>query len=370
MTSETLTSYLKLLACDGIGVMTARKLLEISKDVTKLFAADNLNFFREFNIAKSIQDIILKFDRHKLIEDELEFIKRNEIKCVGILCDDYPTLLKECIDAPILLFYKGDLTLLNNKCLAIVGTRKVTSYGKETTVKLMEYLKSYKITIVSGMAYGIDIAVYHEARKCKLATVGVMGTSFKKLYPATHKNYYNDLFENGLVVTEYAVFNTLVPELFTRRNRIIAGLCNATIVIESAEKGGSLATALFANDYARDVFAVPGKITDEFSKGCLRLIYENRAQILYDFQHLLTDLNWQAQDEQKKPNEVKRELNLDDFTTLQQTILKILLNESVHIDELALQTQLSMSLLNAELMMLELNGVVVGLPGKFFKICQ
>lgn len=368
MDSLTLTSYLKLLACDGVGVLSARKLLDLSKDVNSLFNVGNKQFFEDFNIPKSIQNALLQFDKNDVIKEELKFIEKNTIQCVGILDDEYPQLLKECVDAPILLFYKGDLSLLNNNCLAIVGTRKISAYGKEVTAKLMEHLQPYKPTIVSGMAYGVDIAAYHEARKFNLPVVGIMGTSFKKLYPAMHKNFYNDLFNNGLIITEYAGFNTLVPELFTRRNRIIAGLCSATVVIESAETGGSLSTAYFANDYGREVYAVPGKITDDFSKGCLRLIHENRAQLLYNFDHLIADLNWNTSAEPKKQAEVKIKINLNDFTDLQQIILKTLQTEPLHIDDLALQTQLSMPILNAELMMLELNGTVVGLPGKIFKV--
>ncbi|SEH61603.1 DNA processing protein [Paenimyroides aquimaris] len=367
MNHQTLTSYLKLLACDGIGVLNARKLLDVFKDVNAIFDPGNQKIFEEFSVSKTIQKAILNFDKDKIVATELQFIQNNDIQWVGILDNAYPELLKECTDAPILLFYKGNLELLNNNCLAVVGTRKISSYGKDTVTGLMDFLQQYQPTIVSGMAYGVDITVYHEARKLNIPTVGIMGTSFKKLYPAAHRNFYNDLFENGLVLTEYAGFNTLAPELFTRRNRIIAGLCSATIVVESAETGGSLSTAYFANDYAREVYAVPGKITDPYSKGCLRLIHENRAQLLYNFEHLATDLNWNLS-ELKEKAEIKKEINLNDFSALQQTILKSLQKQPLHIDELAVQTHLDMSVLNAELMMLELNGIVMGLPGKIFKV--
>ncbi|WLD23978.1 DNA-processing protein DprA [Flavobacterium dauae] len=367
MNHQTLTSYLKLLACDGIGVLNARKLLELFNDVNAVFDTGNQKIFEDFSISKAVQKTILNFNKQEIIETEIQFIKQNNIQYVGILEDDYPKLLKECTDAPILLFYKGNLNLLDNHCLAVVGTRKISDYGKETVASLMSFLQQYHPTIVSGMAYGVDIAAYHEAKKFNLPTVGIMGTSFKKLYPAIHRNFYNDLFENGLVMTEYAGFNTLAPELFTRRNRIIAGLCSATIVVESAETGGSLSTAYFASDYAREVYAVPGKITDVYSKGCLRLIHENRAQLLYNFEHLATDLNWSLSLEPEEKSEPKKEINLNDFSALQQTILKTLQNKPLHIDELAVQTNLDMSVLNAELMMLELNEIIVGLPGKIFK---
>jgi len=367
MNHQTLTSYLKLLACDGIGVLNARKLLDAFKDVNAVFNLGNQKIFEDFSVSKTIQKAILNFDKDKIVDTELQFIQDNNIKWLGILDDSYPKLLKECTDAPILLFYKGNLKLLDNNCLAVVGTRKISSYGKETVASLINFLQQYQPTIVSGMAYGVDIAAYQEARKLNIPTVAIMGTSFKKLYPAVHRNFYNDLFENGLVLTEYAGFNTLAPELFTRRNRIIAGLCSATIVVESAETGGSLSTAYFANDYAREVYAVPGKITDSYSKGCLRLIHENRAQVFYNFEHLATDLNWNLS-EPKEKTEIKKEINLNDYSVLQQTILKRLQNQPMHIDELAVQTHLDMSVLNAELMMLEVNGIILGVPGKIYKL--
>lgn len=365
---DTLTAYLKLLACDGVGVLNARKILDAFNSVEAVFDNTKPTIFADFNLPKNIENALKNFDKHEIIQAEINFILKNNIQSVGILDDDYPTLLKECVDAPIILFYKGNLQLLNNRCLAIVGTRKISTYGNEITTQLIEHLQPYNPTIVSGMAYGVDIAAYFQARKHNLPTVGIMGTSFKKLYPSVHKKYYEDLFKNGLIITEYAGFNTLVPELFTRRNRIIAGLCSATVVVESAETGGSLSTAYFAIDYGREVYAVPGKITDEFSKGCLRLIHENRAQLLFKFNDLVDDLNWNDTILSKKTTEVKIEINWNDFSVLQQTILKSLQKQPLHIDELALETQLSMPVLNAELMMLELNGIVVGLPGKMFKM--
>lgn len=366
MNAQTLTSYLKLLATDGIGVLTARKFLDLLQDVDAVFKAENKPLFADFNIPLAIQNALLNFNKHHIVQEEVTFMEKNNIQSVGILDDDYPKLLKECADAPIILFYKGNLSLLHAKCLAIVGTRKISSYGKEVTSGLLSFLKPHKPTVVSGMAYGVDIEVYHNARKYNIPAVGVMGTSFKKIYPSAHKDFYIDLFANGLIITEYAGFNTLVPELFTRRNRIIAGLCSATVVVESAETGGSLSTAYFANDYGREVYAIPGKITDTYSKGCLRLIHENRAQLLYNFDYLLNDLSWNTAT--AKETTVKKEINLNEFSADQQNILKCLLKESLHIDELALQTELSMAVLNAELMMLELDGIVLGLPGKMFQL--
>lgn len=368
MKEKTLTAYLKLLACEGIGVLNARKLIEHFGSVVAVFD-ENQSFDSIKNpvLEKKLKASIVALN-HKLIEEELRFISDNKIKVVGLLDQDYPRLLKECPDAPIVLFYKGDLTLLNRKSIAIVGTRKLTPHGKKVMEDFIERIASYQPTLVSGMAYGVDVNVYHQAKRNNLPSVAVMGTSFKKYYPKSHTRYYHDLEENGLILSEYAGFNKLAPELFLRRNRIIAGLTKATIIIESAEKGGSLSTAFFANDYDRDVYAIPGRINDEFSKGCLRLIQQNRAQLLFDIEPMLYDLGWVSSGKVVVKNSPKRVLNLDTFSPTEQMILKCLEKGSQHIDDLAFETGLDMSVLNAELMMLELNAITEALPGKMFQL--
>jgi len=369
MEIQTLTSYLKLLACDGLGVLNTRRLLDLCKNVNDVFEEDCLSKFSDEEISISTKRILLGFDRLDIVQKEIDFITASDIKCVGVLDPHYPMLLKECVDAPILLFYKGNLNLLNQICIDVVGTRKITNYGKEVTEKFINSVSNYKPCIVSGMAYGVDVFSYQMARKFNVSTVAVMGTSFKRWYPSAHKFFFNDLIDNGLVVSEYAGFNKLVPELFIRRNRVIAGLCKATVVIESAEAGGAMSTAYFACDYDRDVYAIPGKITDEFSMGCLKLIRENKAQVLYNFNDFIEDLNWNvANIETIVPNE--RSADFSSFSVNQQLILRCLENYDLHIDELALQTNLDMSVLNAELMILELDSIVKGLQGKIFRLLK
>ena len=368
MENRTLTSYLKLIACEGLGVLKARQLLEIAHNVDLIFEADYIYSFTNEEIPLGVKNALLNFDHHTLVAQEIKFIKENHIQWVGILDADYPKMLKECIDAPIVLFYKGNLSLANHECLAIVGSRKMTGYGKEMIQYLTEAIATFEPTIVSGMAYGVDVSSYHEAVKNKLPFIAVMGTSFKTYYPSSHKKYYNYLIDNGLILTEYAGFNTHVPELFTRRNRIIAGLCKTTVVVESALKGGSLSTAYFANEYNREVYAFPGRVHDVFSAGCLKLIRENRAHVLYNIPDLIEDLNWNTKPEELINTPIKRQINFDDYTDIQQLILRCLENNELHIDDLALQTNLDMSVLNAELLILELDGVVKGLQGKRFQL--
>src|SRR5690554_2249545 len=368
METQTLTSYLKLLALDGIGVLNARKIAEHFKSVDAVFDENqSIDSLENPALKKRLETAIHSLNV-KVIEEELLFMRENQIKAVGILDDDYPKILKECADAPIVLFYKGDLSLLDRVSIAIVGTRKITAYGKSTMEKFIDEIKPYAPTLISGMAYGVDVNVYHLAQKNELPAVVVMGTSFKKYYPKAHTKYYHDLEQNGLILTEYAGFNTLVPELFLRRNRIIAGLTQATVVIESAEKGGSLSTAFFANDYGREVYAIPGRITDEFSKGCLRLIQQNRAQLLFDIEPFLSDLGWKRSEKTRSKDNVQISVNLESFSETEQKIMKCLQKGILHIDDLAFETQMDMAVLNAELMMLELNGFIEGLPGKMFQL--
>jgi|SRR5690554_5581757 len=368
MKTETLTSYLKLLALDGIGVLNARKIAEHFKSIDDIFEKNQSFDSLENPVIKKRLEVAISSLNTKMIEEELRFMKENHIKAVGILEPDYPQLLKECVDAPIVLFYKGNLSLLDRVSIAIVGTRKITAYGKSVMENFIDEIKPFVPTLISGMAYGVDVNVYHLARKNELPTVAVMGTSFKKYYPKSHSKYYQDLEHNGLILTEYAGFNVLAPELFLRRNRIIAGLTQATVVIESAEKGGSLSTAFFANDYGREVYAIPGRITDEFSKGCLRLIQQNRAQLMFDVESLLSDLGWKRSGKTISKNTVQTSLSLESFSETEQKILKILKKGTIHIDDLAFETQMDMAVLNAELMMLELNGFIEGLPGKMFQL--
>lgn len=368
MDTETLTSYLNLLVCEGVGVLNARRLLDAYGDVNRIFR-DKEPAVQELRLlVKIVRDSANKPENRQIVQNEIRFIRDGGICCTGILESDYPRLLKECPDAPIMLFYKGDLSLLNRPSLAVVGTRKMTVYGKEMVIELIKNIKPFGPVVVSGMAYGVDIAVYHEGRKQGLPVIGVMGTGFQVLYPEAHKKYYEDLFRNGLILTEYANFNILSPELFVRRNRIVAGLGQGTVVIESAEKGGSLSTAFFARDYGREVYAVPGKITDVMSKGCLQLIQENKAQLLYDFELFAQDLNWSREEPDLQKQEAFSFSELSGFTATQELIIKSLQHAVLHIDELALRSGLDMQVLNAELMMLELQNVVIGLPGKMFRI--
>ena len=198
-------------------------------------------------------------------QQELDFIRNNNIEVLSFQDEDYPDRLKHCIDGPVLLFSAGNINLKNRKIISIVGTRQITSYGIEFCRKLIEDLAPLDPIIVSGFAYGVDIVAHQLAMEFNLQTIGVLAHGLNQIYPKTHKKYMSKMEQNGGFMTEFWSTSNPDKENFVRRNRIVAGMTEATIVIESADRGGSLITANMANDYNRDVFAVPGRTTDKYS---------------------------------------------------------------------------------------------------------
>ena len=214
----------------------------------------------------------------KKLKKELKFIKNNDIDCLLFTDDEYPDKLKHCIDGPILIFKSGNIDLKQQRIISIVGTRKITTSGIAFCEKLIEQLAEFNPLIVSGFAYGTDITAQKAAMKHNLQTVGCLAHGLNQVYPKVHKKYVAEVEKHGGFLTEFWSTSSPERENFLKRNRIIAGLSEATIVIESAEKGGSLVTADIANSYNREVFAVPGRTTDSQSVGCNNLIKYQKAQ--------------------------------------------------------------------------------------------
>ena len=213
-------------------------------------------------------------------ESELQHIETNKIEYTYFQDKNYPERLKQCLDGPILFFQKGNIDIQNKKLISIVGTRNATTYGISFCEKLLEDLAPLQPVIISGFAYGIDITAQKKAMELGLQTIGCLAHGFNQMYPKTHKKYVSKIEENGGFMTEFWSDDAFDRTNFLKRNRIIAGLSEATIVIESAEKGGSLVTADIANSYNREVFAVPGRINDLQSQGCNNLIKTQQAQLL------------------------------------------------------------------------------------------
>ncbi len=297
--------------------------------------------------------------------------KEAEKRSVNILCytqAGYPYRLKQIADAPNILYYKGTADLQQKHCLAIVGTRKASAYGRAITEQFLQAWAPYQPIIVSGLAYGIDVAAHRTALNLGLPTIGVMASGIDIVYPPAHQKYAQEMLHQGGLLTEHPFGVKPDAFHFPSRNRIIAGMSQATVVIEAAEKGGALITAHLARDYDREVFAVPGSLQNEVSAGCHQIIRQQIAQILYKPEQLIEDLNWKLQGEGPSYSE-------PDFSELnenQKTVANVLRTqpEGIHIDTLVHKCGLPYSEIPALLLELEFTGWVRALPGKKYQLVR
>lgn len=297
-------------------------------------------------------------------ERELNFIEKYKIGYYYYRDENYPTLLKNCEDGPIVLFTKGNVNF-NKKNIAIVGTRKATHYGKNIVRDLIAQLAEYDVQIVSGLAYGIDIEAHKVSLSNDVSTLAVLGHGLDLIYPAAHKNVAKSMLEKGGLITEFVSKSPGDTSNFPKRNRVVAGLCEATIVIESAISGGSLITANLANEYNRDVFAFPGNIDQEFSKGCNDLIQRSKAHLITGASDLIKIMGWE---EKEKPvtfqTALFAELNEDEDKIV--TVIRD--KENIDVDNLSFLAGMTSSVLSMHLFNLELKGLIRSLPGKRYSL--
>ena len=303
-------------------------------------------------------------------EKEIKFIEKHQLTALLYYDKQYPKRLLHCADAPIVLYAKGNFDFNKERFVNIIGTRHATEQGKEITENLVAELSKYKVNLVSGLAYGIDICAHLAALKYDMQNIAVLAHGLDRLYPAQHKNIAVKLQQNGALVSDYLSETMPDRQNFPDRNRIVAGMTDATIVIESAATGGALITAEIANTYNRDVFAFPGRIADEYSKGCLKLIKEHKAQLVTSAHDIVNSMSWDTSKDEKKKHSVQPMLFVELSTTEQQICDVLIQHEKLHIDTLMLEAQLPMSTLSGALLQLEMQGVVSVLPGKQYKIMQ
>jgi len=350
---------------NGIGSMNAKKLLAYVGSVEGIFKEKKQNLLKIPGIGNQLADEIENKEIFKKVEEELKFIDKHQITTYFYLDKDYPQRLKQCEDSPILLFFKGTANLNHSKILSIVGTRKATQYGLENCKNLISDLveNGHKIIIVSGLAYGIDITAHKNALKLEQETVAVLGHGLNMLYPAAHKKIAKDIAKQGGLLTELPTSAVLDPGHFVKRNRIIAGLADATIVVESANKGGSLITAQIANSYNRDVFAYPGRIGDKYSEGCNHLIKTNQAALIESAADIEYLLGWEMK---KKSEPVQSQLFVE-LSPEEELIINILREKGkTAIDELAIMVNMQVSKVSSILLKLEFSGTVISYPGKVY----
>ena len=347
-----------------VGPILRKRLIEHFGSAKDVFNARK----KELSCIDGIGDWAIKqlknWNDFSIVEAELKFIEKNNIEPLFITDKSYPHRLLNCPDAPTMLYWKGHTNLNASRIVSMIGTRNNTNYGKHITESIIETLPK-DVLIISGLAFGIDAIAHKAALKNELPTVGVLGHGLDNLYPSQHLALAKEMQNQGGLLTEFGQNTKADKHNFPRRNRIVAGMADATIVVETAEKGGSMITADLAFQYNRELFAVPGRLNDSKSAGCLQLIQQNKAIVYSDITYFLETMRWT---EKKTP--VKKQLDL--FSTLsreEQLVVEILQEKDLFtIDELNNRTQLNTSRMAAILLSLELQNIIHIIPGKMIAL--
>ena len=373
MKEEEILALLRLQKTKSVGDILAKKLIATIGNAEDVFKEKKNILQKVSGIGGYAIQNLLDDTNQELAEKELEYINKNKIQFSYFLEDDYPKNLQHCIDAPILFFKDGNIDFSNDRIISIVGTRTMTNYGRDFCEKLMDELAPYNPIIVSGFAYGVDICAHKNAMKQNLQTIGVLAHGFEQIYPKSHKKYIHEMNENGGFITEFFHNENPLRENFLKRNRIVAGISKATIIIESASKGGSLVTADIANSYDRDVFAVPGKVTDLMSKGCNQLIQQHKAHLLESAKDIIQMLNWDiwtssTQDVSRVSTSVQKKLFVELNEDEQKIYDYLQKNGSQVLDLIALEIHIPVYQLASILLQMELKNVIKPLPGKMFEV--
>ena len=351
---------------DGIGCVQAKSLIERFETASNVFKANPHQIETIDGIGTVRAQAIKHFNNFSKAEDELKFCDKHNIQPLFITDKGYPKRLLNCYDSPTILYYRGTADLNAPKAVTIIGTRSNTEYGKAMTEKIVEDFKAHAILVISGLALGIDSIAHKAAINNGLATVGVLGHGLDTIYPSQNKSLAKDMLLNGGLITEFR--KGTIPEAFNfpRRNRIAAGMSDVTIVIETQKKGGSMITAEMAYQYNRDLFAVPGRMTDNKSKGCLHLIQQNKAIVYTGVEEFINTMGWDLNP--AKSMKKQRELFIE-YTPDEKIIMDILNEKEIsHIDELHVRSGLNSSSIAAAILNLELQNVILSMPGKIYKV--
>ncbi len=350
----------------GVGHQNIRQLVSYCGSTEAVFNTNAEKLKKIPGIGPKTAQSILNKETFDRAEIELAFTEKYKITPLFYTQSNYPKRLLNCEDAPALLYFKGNTNLNNQKIVAVVGTRNATAYGRAFCEKLILAFKKHNILVVSGLAYGIDIAAHKASLNNKVATVGVLGHGLDRIYPAIHRNTAEKMLANGGLLTEFPSATNPDRQNFPKRNRIIAGMADATIVVEAAITGGALITAQIANSYNKDVFALPGRVDDEFSEGCNYLIKTNRAHLITKVEDIEYILGWV----ESKLNHQPQQLTI--YPTLnpdEQKIFNLIAQKiSANFDDLQYNLNMPQSKLAMLILNLEMQGVIIALPGKVYKL--
>jgi DNA processing protein len=352
----------------GVGDILARHLLQYFGSAKDVFHAkrSSLEKVPGIGIYTAEQIELARIGALKRAEKETAFVDKNKIRMYAITEDDYPRRLKECPDAPVVFYYRGNANPDAERIVSIVGTRRTSDYGRKLTECLVRDLSAMfpDVLIISGLAYGVDICAHRKALEYHLPTVGVLAHGLDRIYPAAHRNTAAEMLKTGGLLTDFASETNPDRENFIRRNRLIAGLADVTVVVESAEKGGSLITADIAFSYGRDVYTFPGRVTDELSAGCNRLIQMNKAGLITSAKDLVVSLCWDAA-AQKSP--VQQTIPFQEKPD--HPVIRLLAEKGqFQINELAVEMNIPVHKLSSILFELELDGHIKASPGGIYTL--
>jgi DNA processing protein len=362
--TEEIKHTLALTLVPGIGPAKAKGLIAHCGSAKAVFEESEAALMRIPEIGPSTASAIKSADVFERANEEMQFVEKYNINVLSLFDENYPDRLKQCIDAPLLLFVKGHVNLNAAKTISVVGTRSATPYGRAFCDEFIAAIKSYSPLIISGLAYGIDIAAHKAAIHNSLPTIGCLAHGLDRIYPPAHTSVAEQMIRNGALVTEFISGTNPDRELFPTRNRIIAGLSDAVIVVETDKRGGSIITAHLANGYSREVFAVPGRINDLHSSGCNDLIKKNVAAILPSPEDFIEYLGWN-----QSTTSVPKQLNIfHELNDGESKVISVIQASSkIHFDSLFNALDLSPASLSSTLLALEFKGLIRALPGKQFE---
>lgn len=346
----------------GVGAKTAKNLISYCGGIDAVFQARFKDLLKIPGVGRQTAQNIVHHSIWDLAERECRFIESNGVTPLFYLDSNYPARLKHIPDSPIVLYFKGNADLNASRIIGIVGTRKPSLHGVTWCEEFIAEISPFEPVIVSGLAYGIDVCAHRKSLESQISTIGVLGHGLSTMYPASHQSVANAMVVKGGLLSEYPSFTGPEKEHFPMRNRIIAGLCDALVVVETAAQGGSMITAQLANGYHKDVFALPGRSKDTQSKGCNLLIKTHQAELIESACDLALFMQWNL--EKQAPVQMRL---FDDFSEAETRIIKLFTpDEPLSIDQLTYQANMGISEMASLLLEMEFKGILKTLPGKRF----
>lgn len=365
MFMEDLLYKIALTRIPLVGPITARLLVSYCGSAAEVFSASKKSLLKISGIGEGVVQAVQSAAPLQEAEKELEYLDRQGIEPFFYLDAGYPSRLKSLPDAPIMLYFRGSADLNHRRVVAVVGTRQPSAYGQAMVEELILGLAPYNPLIISGLAYGIDAAAHRFSLDHQLDTIGVLGHGLSLVYPAAHRSMAERMLRHGGLLSEFTYQTEPEREHFPMRNRIVAGLCDALVVVETGRRGGSVITAQFAAEYGKPVFAVPGRVREKTAEGCNLLIKTNKALLIESAEDIAHTLQWQGQAKPKA-----QQISLFNELTADEEIVVNLLrqHEQLGVDRLSYETNFSSSTLATALLELECKGMIKTLPGKRYTL--